>query len=124
MRFAPQHKSKEASMPTAQTTKAANEKNKTNKRPVKSKDVESDTGERDENYNLISALYHALQGAETAAQYKQDAEANGEEELVQFFEEARSSHTELASQAKRLLAARLDATDEDEDEDEEEDDED
>ena len=110
-------------MPTAQTTKA-NEKNKPNKRPTKSKDVESETGERDENYNLVSVLYHALQGAETTAQYKRDADQHGDEELAQFFEEARSSHAELAQQAKQLLAARLDATDEDDEDDEEDEEED
>jgi hypothetical protein len=109
-------------MPTAQTTKAVNDKNKTNKRSTKAKDVESDTGERDENYNLVSVLYHALKSAETTAQYHQDAEQHGDEELAQFFEEARSSHADLAQQAKRLLAARLDANDEDEDEDEDDED--
>jgi hypothetical protein len=110
-------------MPTAQTTKAANDKNKPNKRSTKSKDVETETGERDENYNLVSVLYHALQGAQTSAQYKRDAEGHDDEELTEFFEEARSSQAELAEQAKRLLAARLEVAEEDGDEDDEGDDE-
>jgi hypothetical protein len=79
------------------------------------RDTESDTGERDENYNLISVLYHSLQFAESCAQYVEDAERKGEVQLAQFFEEARGSHVELAQQAKQLLAARLDPTDIDED---------
>ena len=76
------------------------------------KSVESDTGERDENYDLISTLYHALQGAESCAKYVRDAQRRGDEQLAQFFEEARGSHVELAQQAKQLLAARLDPADE------------
>jgi hypothetical protein len=105
-------------MPTAQTSKSTNDKTKT-RRPAKSKDVASETGERDENYNLISVLYHALQGAETAAKYQQDALKQGDEELAEFFDEARSGQAELASEAKRLLASRIEAgPDDDEDEDE------
>jgi hypothetical protein len=73
------------------------------------------TGERDENYNLISVVYHALKGAELSAQYVRDAEAAGDEQLAQFFEEVRGSHVELAQQAKQFLAERLDPTDIDED---------
>jgi hypothetical protein len=81
----------------------------------KSRNVETDTGERDENYNLISTLYHALQGAESCALYVQDAERTGDEQLAQFFEEARGGHIELAQQAKQLLAARLAAEIDDDD---------
>jgi hypothetical protein len=81
---------------------------------TKARDTESDTGERDENYNLISVLYHSLQFAESCAQYVSDAEREGDEQLAEFFEEARGSHVELAQEAKQLLAARLDASDQDE----------
>ncbi|HKP64451.1 MAG TPA: hypothetical protein VJV78_47260 [Polyangiales bacterium] len=84
------------------------------KHPFPERNVESDTGERDENYDLISVLYHSLQFAEACAQYVRDAERKGEQQLAQFFEEARGSHVELAQQAKQLLAARLDPTEEDE----------
>jgi hypothetical protein len=46
------------------------------------------TGTRDEHYNLISVLYHALQGADTCSGYALDAEAAGDERLVTFFREA------------------------------------
>ena len=56
------------------------------------------------------------QGAQNCAQYARDAESAGDEELVQFLQECRTSHMELAAQAKQLLAARIDETDEDDDE--------
>lgn len=34
------------------------------------------TGTRDETYDLVSILYHALQGAETYDQYIQDAQGD------------------------------------------------
>lgn len=103
-------------MATVQTSKSATDKNK-NAQSGKSQDVESETGERDESYNLVSVLYHALQGAETTLQYQKDAEESGDEQLAQFFQETRGSFAECAQQAKQLLAARLDI-DEEDDEDE------
>jgi hypothetical protein len=70
------------------------------------------TGERDESYDLIAVVYHALKGAESCARYVRDADASGDEQLAQFFEEVRGSHIEIAQQAKQFLAERLDPTDE------------
>jgi hypothetical protein len=64
---------------------------------------EETTGTRDEHYNLVSVLYHALQGADTCDQYALDAEAEGKQDLASFFRTAQRSHTELADQAKKLL---------------------
>ncbi len=64
---------------------------------------EQTTGTRDEHYNLVSVLYHALQGADTCDQYALDAEAEGKQELGGFFRTAQRSHTEIADQAKKLL---------------------
>ena len=47
--------------------------------------AEQATGTKDATYNLVSVLYHALQGAETSRHYIQDAEQAGDQELVQFF---------------------------------------
>lgn len=82
------------------------------------------TGETDENYNLISVLYHALQGAETISKYVRDAQEAEDEELVAFFEETKSAYVERANEAKQLLVARLEDTFDDEEEDDEEDEED
>jgi hypothetical protein len=108
-------------MATTQQSRSGTDKNK-NAQRGKARNAESGTGERDENYNLISVLYHALQGAETIMQYQQDAQKSGDEELVQFLEEARSGYAEFARQAKQLLMSRLDESDgEDESEEEDED---
>ena len=61
------------------------------------------TGTRDEHYDLVSVLYHALQGADTCDHYALDAEAEGKQDLASFFRTAQRSHTELADQAKKLL---------------------
>jgi hypothetical protein len=66
-----------------------------------------DTGTPDEHYNLVSVLYHALQGAETCAQYLEDADEAGDDELVDFLEEVQSDYRRQADRAKELLAARL-----------------
>src|SRR5437660_3010556 len=64
---------------------------------------EQTTGTRDEHYNLISVLYHALHGAENCEVYLVDAEAAGDENLAAFFREARAMHAALAEQAKGHL---------------------
>jgi hypothetical protein len=78
---------------------------------------------RDENHDLIAALYTALQGAEFAAKAAQDAQAAGDEDLVQFFEETRDEHKERATEARELLAERLSGDDGDEDDDDDDDEE-
>lgn len=82
---------------------------------------------RDEMYGLVSVTYHALQGAETYAQYQRDAEAAGDEELIAFFKECGQEEMNRVERAKSLLAARLegpDAEDDDGEADSEDDDED
>lgn len=61
------------------------------------------TGMRDEHYNLVSVLYHALQGADTCDQYALDAEAEGKQDLANFFRSAQKAQMEIADQAKSLL---------------------
>ncbi len=64
---------------------------------------EQTTGTHDEQYNLVSVLYHALQGAETIEAYVLDAEAAADERLAGFFREAHASYMQLAEQAKERL---------------------
>jgi len=64
---------------------------------------ERTTGTRDEHYNLISVLYHALHGAENCDRYASDAEISGDEHLAAFFREAQVTQTELAERAKGML---------------------
>jgi hypothetical protein len=65
------------------------------------------TGTRDEHYNLVSVLYHALQGAETYDQYINDADQKGDTDLAQFFRDAKEEDARRADRAKQLLTQRL-----------------
>jgi len=112
-------------MPSVQTSKSSKDNNK-NAQRGKSKNQSRELPERDEDYNLVSVLYHALQGAEAALKYQSDAEKSGDERLLQFFESTQQGYTRFAQQAKQLLASRLevDADDEEESVDEEDDEDD
>jgi hypothetical protein len=68
---------------------------------------ERHTGTKDEHYDVVSTLYHALQGAETCATYLQDAERAGDQDLVQFFREVQGTYRQLADRSKGLLRQRL-----------------
>ena len=68
---------------------------------------EQATGTKDENYDVISVLYHCLQGASEIGQYIQDAEESGDQELVDFFRDYQETQRDLAERAKNLLGARL-----------------
>ena len=61
------------------------------------------TGTRDEHYDLVSVLYHALKGADNCDHYAMDAEAAGDERLAAFFREAQGGQMLLAERAKELL---------------------
>ena len=61
------------------------------------------TGTRDEHYNLVSVLYHALHGAENCDHYASDAEIAGDERLATFFRETQTMQTQIAERAKGLL---------------------
>lgn len=65
------------------------------------------TGTKDENYDVISVLYHCLQAASEVDQYIQDARRSGDRELVDFFRDYQESQRDLAERAKNLLGARL-----------------
>jgi rubrerythrin len=54
-------------------------------------------------YNLVSALYHALQEAQTSAAYIRDAEQKGQQELVQFFHQQQQQANQRAQEVQRLL---------------------
>lgn len=65
------------------------------------------TGTKDEHYNLVSTLYHALQGAETCGMYISDAEEAGDKEMVKFFKETQKAHRKVADRAKEVLKGKL-----------------
>ena len=71
---------------------------------------ERTTGMRDEQYNLVSVLYHALRGAETCGMYAVDAEAAGDDQLASFFQNVQATHRQVAEQARTRLCTENVAT--------------
>jgi hypothetical protein len=63
------------------------------------------TGTNDPTYNLVSVLYHALQGADLYVKYASDA--GSDEDLAKFFREVQQQEKQRADRAKQLLAKRL-----------------
>ena len=69
--------------------------------------TEGKTGTDNDTYNLISILYHMLQGAETYDRYRLDAEQSGDDELAGFIREVQEDDRKRAERAKKLLAGRV-----------------
>ena len=69
----------------------------------------AETGTSDQTYDVISVIYHALNGAETYEQYIRDAEGADDAELVEFFRTAHDRFCQTADQGKALLTDRLSA---------------
>lgn len=63
------------------------------------------TGTNNATYNLVSVLYHALQGADLYGKYASDA--GGDKDLANFFREVQQQEKQRADRAKQLLATRL-----------------
>lgn len=68
---------------------------------------QGDTCIKNEQYDLVSVLYHSLEGAATYEQYVQDANQAGDQDLVNFFQEVKETNNRLAQRAKELLGQRL-----------------
>jgi len=61
----------------------------------------------DKNYNLISTLYQASENAETLKSYVEDAEQQGDQELMEFFDGILENNLKAAQRAKEMLVPRL-----------------
>jgi Mg2+ and Co2+ transporter CorA len=70
-------------------------------------DDQAITGTKDKHYDLISVVYHLLQGAETYQMYIEDAQQAGDQEIVQYFQEVQTHNRRLAQRGKALLLDRL-----------------
>ncbi|HYC46682.1 MAG TPA: hypothetical protein VED01_14510 [Burkholderiales bacterium] len=57
----------------------------------------------DKDYDLVSVLYHSLQGAEACAKYEQDASSEGSKEVAEFMHEVQEQQQRIAQKAKELL---------------------
>ncbi len=62
---------------------------------------------KNKDYDLISVIYHASQGSETARQYAADAERENDKEAVASFNEALGLNAQLVQKGKELLKQRL-----------------
>jgi hypothetical protein len=71
-------------------------------------EIEQKTGTPNPVYDIVSVMYHALQGAETYDRYIADAQQRGDDELADFFGEVQARNRDVAHRAKDLLRDRLD----------------
>jgi hypothetical protein len=62
---------------------------------------------KDKNYNLIAVLYQSSDNVESLKTYVQDAEQEGDQELVDFFGGILENNLEAVQRAKEMLVARL-----------------
>ena len=62
------------------------------------------TGTRNDTYDIISVLYHALQGAENCQTYMSDAQDGP---VRDFFQQALQAQRQLADQGKQVLQQLL-----------------
>ena len=62
---------------------------------------------KDKNYNLISVLYQSSDNVESLRTYIQDAEQEGDQDLVSFFNEILENNLRAAQRAKEMLVSRL-----------------
>jgi rubrerythrin len=64
------------------------------------------TGISDTVFNLGSVFYHAAEGGQVYAKYIEDAEREGDQELVEFFREIQQQDAKRAQKAKELISRR------------------
>jgi hypothetical protein len=62
---------------------------------------------KDTDYDLVSVVYHASQGAETVDRYLSDAKQAKDQDLTKYLETVRTQYVELAQKGKQLLKQRL-----------------
>lgn len=60
-----------------------------------------------ENYDVVSVLYHLLEGSDTIDRYCQDADSAGDQDLTSFFREVQTNNNQLAEKAQEILKQRL-----------------
>ncbi len=60
-----------------------------------------------EVYDLVSVLYHALEGGTTYQKYIDDAQKANDQDLVRFFQQVSQDDNQRAQTAQRLLARKI-----------------
>ena len=63
------------------------------------------TGTADPTFNIISVVYHALQGAETIQKYLDDE--GTDDELRTYFQQVQQGYRRAADMGKGLLVQRI-----------------
>ncbi len=66
-----------------------------------------ESGTKDKNYDLISVTQLCLEHVWRLEQYAQDAEREGDDDLVALFRRMQEHSRKGAEECKRLLAGRL-----------------
>ena len=59
------------------------------------------------NYNLISVLYQSSDNVESLKTFIEDAEQEGDQELVEFFDGVLENNLRAAQRAKEMLVPRF-----------------
>lgn len=67
---------------------------------MEQQEQEQQTGTRNETYDVIAVLYHALQGAENCRIYAGEAK---DDQARDFFQHALNAQRQLADEGKQLL---------------------
>jgi hypothetical protein len=67
---------------------------------MQNREESQQTGTKNETYNVISIMYHALQGAENCQTYLNDAQDG---QAREFFQQALKSQRQLADRGKEVL---------------------
>ncbi len=62
---------------------------------------------KDKNYNLIAVLYQSSDNIESLKTYIQDAQQEGDQELVEFFNGILENNMKAAQRAKEMLVPRF-----------------
>ncbi len=62
---------------------------------------------KDKNYNLISVLYQSSDNVESLKSFVEDAEQEGDQELVEFFNGVLENNMRSAQRAKEMLVPRF-----------------
>ena len=62
---------------------------------------------KDKNYNLITVVYQSSDNIESLKTYIQDAQSEGDQELVEFFDAVLENNLEAAQRVKEMLVPRV-----------------
>jgi hypothetical protein len=64
-------------------------------------------GVPDVEYDLISLIYHNLEGVDASGRYASDAVEAGDDDLAQLFRQAQQTYVDQAERARQLLRQRI-----------------